>query len=95
MPNYLNGGLIPVGYHIYLQLNATMWIEVPMTILDNSKHPPAIASEANNGFLGTNLPTIYGSTAIVIISATIALGVGYIVFTQHKTKQTLTSVNGQ
>jgi hypothetical protein len=95
IPNTLNGGIIPVGYHIYLQSNATMWIEVPMTILDNSKHPPVIPSEANNGFLRTNMPTIYGSTAIVIISATIALGVCYIVSIRHRTKQKLISINGQ
>jgi hypothetical protein len=80
IPNMLRGGIIPVGYHIYLQLNSTMWIEVPQTYLSTT-HPPTIPS-VNVGFLGTGLPTEYVIIAVIAIVLTLTVGIAY--FLLHK-----------
>lgn len=84
MGNYPHG-LIPITYQIYLEINSTIWIQVPQTYLANTSHPPVALSETNNGFLGTNMPTIYGVAAITIVSATVVLGACYLVLMRHRT----------
>ncbi len=88
-PDMLLGGIVPVTYHIWLQLNATMWIGVPQTYLNNSGHPPTIPSETNNGFLGTNMPATYVVVAIATISVTIVASVRYLISTRQRMKQQL------
>lgn len=84
---------IPVIYHIYLQLNATMWIVVPQTYLEGSSHPPVLPTEGNYGFLGTNLPSTYGVVAVAIILVTIVLGVCYLVFMRYRAKPDAVGMN--
>jgi hypothetical protein len=81
IPNMLRGGIIPVGYHIYLQLNSTMWIEVPQTYLSTT-HLPTIPSVA--GFLGTGLPIEYVIIAAIVIVASLIVGTTYLRLNKKK-----------
>jgi hypothetical protein len=89
VPSMLRGGLIPVAYHIFLQTSNTTWIDVPQTYLTNSSHPPTIPSDVNNGFLGTNLPTIYVIAAIAIISITVVISASYLANARIKQQHNL------
>lgn len=81
-------GLVPVAYQIYLQLNSTMWIQVPQTLLNHSSHPPTIPSrgqpEANNGFLGTNMPATYGYAAVAVTLVTVAASACCLILLRRK-----------
>lgn len=80
---------IPIVYRIYLQASNSSWIIVPQDVLTNSSRPPVIPSETNNGFLGTNMPMIYGFSAITIISITVTVCVCYLMVMRHRMKNLL------
>ena len=46
---------------------------------------PIAAPEYNDSFLGTNIPVIYGATAVAVIAVTIAIAC-YLAFVRHGTK---------
>ncbi len=75
MPDYYHGGLIAVGYDIWLQYNGT-WVQVPNAYLATNNPPPV--PSMYSGFLGTNLPTEYGIVALVVIIATVAVGSAFL-----------------
>ena len=81
MPDFYHGGLIPVGYDIWLQYNGT-WLQVPNAYLATNNPPPV--PPLRSGFLGTGLPTIYVVLAIVVIVMTLATGVSYLNFQRKK-----------
>lgn len=81
LPNYYNGGLIPVGYDIWLQYNGT-WMQVPNAYLATDNPPPI--PTMRSGFLGTGLPTVYVVVAIVVIVTTLATGASYLNFQRKK-----------
>ena len=81
MPNYLHGGLVPIGYAIWLQYNGT-WIGVPNSYL-TTNNPPLIPT-LHSGFLGTGLPTEYFTLTVIAIVATLAAGTTYLRMNKKK-----------
>jgi hypothetical protein len=81
MPDYYHGGLVPVGYNIWLQYNGT-WLQVPNAYLATN-NPPSV-SPMCSGFLGTNLPIAYVSAAVDVIAITTAAGTSYLLLTKRK-----------
>ena len=81
MPDYLHGGLIPIGYDIWLQYNGT-WIEAPNSYLATNNPPPI--PTLHSGFLGTGLPTEYFTLAVIAIVATSAAGTSYLRLNKKK-----------
>jgi hypothetical protein len=57
----------------------------PITAGLGELNPPMATPESNGGFLGTNIPMIYGAAAIAIIAVTIALAC-YLAFVRHGEK---------
>lgn len=49
-------------------------------------NPPMVTPESYTGFLGTDIPLIYGAAVVAIIVVTIAFGVCYLAFVRHGTK---------
>ncbi len=90
--NLMSGGLIPRFYHIFLQFNDTVWVEVPQTYLTNTSHPPSLPSD-QQGFLGTGLPTNYVGIALVIIIASALALTGYFVSTNKRRAQNVVSIS--
>ncbi len=82
--NTLMGGLTPRFYHIFIQLNDTVWIEVPQTFLTSTSHPPTLPSDQPKRFLGTALPTDYAIFAIVVVAATAIVSLSYFISTNGK-----------
>ena len=78
-------GLIPIAYYIHLELhnstvsNSTVWVSVPLNILNDTPNPPKIPKVNDNDFLGTSMPITYGFAAIAIISITIAMGATFLI----------------
>ena len=83
IPNLLNGGITPMFYHIWLQYNNTVWIEVPQTYLVNTANPPSIPA-LQNGFLGTKLPTVFVDVSAVLVTVTLVMCLGYWSLKQKK-----------
>ena len=79
-----------VVYEIWLQLNNTTWIMVPVNYLATSNPPyPQYIQAHSTGFLGTDLSTTYVAGAFAAIIATLA-GMAYLL---HRKKQ-VTKVEG-
>ncbi len=81
-PDFLFGGLTPRVYHIFLQFNDTVWVEVPQTYLTDTSHPPSLPLDQQHGFLGTGLPASYTVFAVVVVVATALACIGYVVSTR-------------
>lgn len=78
-------GLIPRVYRIYLQLDNITWVLVPLDELTNTANPPKLPSDFD-GFLGTDMPAVYGYTALAVISVTVLVGVAVLVFIWQRNK---------
>ncbi len=83
-PNFLFGGLNPRLYHIFLQFNDTVWVEIPQTYLTDTSHSPLLPSDQQEGFLGTGLPTIYAVIAVAVVAATTIAGLCYLSMTARR-----------
>lgn len=88
IPNFLFGGLTPRLYHIFLQFNDTVWVEVPQTYLTDTSHPPTLPSDQLQGFMGTGLPTSYAVFAFVVVVTTALACIGYFVSARKKPSRT-------
>ena len=84
VPDWHNGGLIPVSYHIWLQYNGA-WIAVPNAYLATN-NPPQLSM--GSGFLGTNLPIAYVVAAVVVMAVTIAASISYLLLAKWKKSKT-------
>jgi hypothetical protein len=78
LPIFLNSGPAVI-YDIWLPYNGT-WIEVPNTYLATN-NPPPIPS-MHSGFLGTGLPTVYVTIAVIVVLTTLTAGTTYLIL--HK-----------
>ncbi len=80
--------LVPVEYHIWLQLNETTWVSPDSSYLAATTNNPPYSLPSplyvtdQVGFLGTGLPTAYVIVAIIAIVATLAAGTTYLIL--HK-----------
>jgi hypothetical protein len=81
LPDYYHGGLIAVGYDIWLQYNGT-WLQVPNAYLATNNPPPV--PMMHSGFLGTNLPIAYVGAAVTVIAITMVAGTSYLLLIKRK-----------
>jgi hypothetical protein len=93
IPDMLHGGLIPRYYQIYLQLNNTIWINVPENDLANPVHQPSLPSVRNSGFVGTGLPTSYIVVAVTAIIVTLLAGIGYLLYKRGRSVKHFGEIN--
>jgi hypothetical protein len=93
VPNMLHGGLTPRYYQIYLQLNNTIWINIPENDLTNPVHQPSLPSVRNSGFSRTGLPTSYVVIAVTTVVVTLLAGIGYLLYKRGQSVKHFGEIN--
>ena len=73
---------VPKTYNIYVQDTNGSWILVPDQYLATDNPPPM----PPNGFMGTDLPTIYIIIAVITIAVSSVTGVGYLLHNRKSGK---------